>query len=174
MLPSADTLSCSMLSVFPASSRANHCAKVISPTKAKAPVPPGKGKRHPFADDEDGEDEGVVAQGATTKANAVVPSAGDVAAPSALLSPVRRASASEASRPEPADMAGAVAAAEIVQLESVATMGDGKHDAFTCHCWGLEGTLWAVNEPGQLVSPTSPFIRTSRASLPFRVSSKAC
>lgn len=63
----------------------------------------------------------------------------------------RRASTAEGSRPETADAAGAVAAAEIVQLESLVTMGDGKHDAFTCHCWGLEGTLWAVNEPGQLV-----------------------
>lgn len=62
-----------------------------------------------------------------------------------------RSPTADGSRPETADAAGAVAAAEIVQLESLVTMGDGKHDYFTCHCWGLEGTLWAINEPGQLV-----------------------
>lgn len=71
---------------------------------------------------------------------------------SAAASLARRLSTAEgSSRPETADAAGAVAAAEMVQLESLVTMGDGKHDVFTCHCWGLESTLWAANEPGQLV-----------------------
>ena len=70
---------------------------------------------------------------------------------SAAASLARRLSTAEGSRPKTADAAGAVAAAEMVQLESLVTMGDGKHDVFTCHCWGLEGTLWAANEPGQLV-----------------------
>ena len=70
---------------------------------------------------------------------------------SAAASLARRLSTAEGSRPETADAAGAVAAAEMVQLESLVTMGDGKHDVFTCHCWGLEGTIWAANEPGQLV-----------------------
>lgn len=75
-----------------------------------------------------------------------------VAAPTpAVTSATCRAPNAGDSRPGTTDAAGAVAAAERVQLESLVTMGDGTHDSFTCHCWGLESTLWAVNEPGQLV-----------------------
>lgn len=132
--------------------------QVISPTKARAPAPPGKGKRNLLDEDCETETEGVAADPNTLSAAERASSAGVdcQTAPGAALAPAVpsttcRASAAEGSRPETADAAGAVAAAEIVQLESLVTMGDGKHDAFTCHCWGLEGTLWAANEPGQLV-----------------------
>lgn len=127
--------------------------KVISPTKAKAPTPAGKGRRRSFTDDEDIEDGvgNVIAGGSTADIPEEIDSAG--VPPLGPDSSTCRANSSDmTSRPETADAAGAVAAAEIFQLESLVTMGDGKHDAYTCHCWGLEGTLWAVNEPGQLVS----------------------
>ena len=132
--------------------------QVISPTKARAPAPPGRGKRDLLGEDGETEPEDVIADPNTTSAAERASSAGaeSQTASSAALAPATasttcRAPAAEGSRPETADAAGAVAAAEKVQLESLVTMGDGKHDAFTCHCWGLEGTLWAANEPGQLV-----------------------
>lgn len=128
--------------------------QVISPIKATAPAPPGKGRRHLLGEDDDTEDDGAAMPG--TAAVGQLPRTNQVgvngeailAAPVALA---RCPSTGEGNRPDTAEAAGAVAAAEIIQLENVVTMGDGKHDAFTCHCWGLEGTLWAVNEPGQLV-----------------------
>ncbi|CAM9277675.1 unnamed protein product, partial [Laminaria digitata] len=125
---------------------------VISPTKARAPSPQGKSKRNP-----PGDDDGIARDDASAGLNAAAGTAdqGISAAvedqSSAAASLARRLSTAEgSSRPETADAAGAVAAAEMVQLESLVTMGDGKHDVFTCHCWGLESTLWAANEPGQL------------------------
>lgn len=121
-------------------------------------MPPGRGKRNLLGEEGEAETEGVAADPNTTSAVERASSAGGETqtAPGAALTPAAtstmcRVSTAEGSRPETADAAGAVAAAEIVQLESLVTMGDGKHDVFTCHCWGLEGTLWAANEPGQLV-----------------------
>lgn len=121
--------------------------QVISPTKARAPAPPGKSKRALLEEEGETVTEGVTADPNTISGVKRVSSAGIASrtAPGAALA------ATEGSRPETADAAGAVAAAEIFQLESLVTMGDWKHDVFTCHCWGLEGTLWAANEPGQLV-----------------------
>jgi hypothetical protein len=39
------------------------------------------------------------------------------------------------------DDAQAVAAAEVLQLESLVSTGDGRQEAYTCHCWGLEVSL---------------------------------
>lgn len=139
--------------LIPSSTRgACFVIKVISPIKAKVPTPVGK--RRSFTDDDDLEDDFAnVAAGAAS--NADVPEAIDSVVPPAAPTDVATACTNHApevpSRPKTADAAGAVAAAEIFQLESLVTMGDGKQDAYTCHCWGLEGTLWAVNEPGQLV-----------------------
>lgn len=126
--------------------------------KAKAPAPPGNGKRNILGDEGETDDENVIADpnslsaaGRASSAGAECQTGSGAALAPAAVSSTYRASTAEGHRPETADAAGAVAAAEIVQLESLVTMGDGKHDAFTCHCWGLEGTLWAVNEPGQLV-----------------------
>lgn len=134
--------------------RACSIMKVISPIKAKVPAPAGKNKRRSLTDDDDLEDD-VANVAAGTAGNTDVPEAIDSVVPPAAPTDVATACASHSpevpSKPKTADAAGAVAAAEIFQLESLVTMGDGKQDAYTCHCWGLEGTLWAVNEPGQLV-----------------------
>lgn len=129
--------------------------------KARAPAPPGRGKRNLLGKEGEtkAETEGVAVDPNTTSAGEPASSAGGVesqTAPGATLAPgaawtTSRAPTAEGDRPETTDAAGAVTAAEIVQLESLVTMGDGKHDAFTSHCWGLENTLWAANEPGQLV-----------------------
>lgn len=132
-----------------------HGTKVISPIKAKAPAPAGETRRHSFTDEQDDEDDSFTAiPGATTGGGfGAVDSTVSVSNPAGTASAARRASSSEnGNRPGTADAAGAVASAEIDQLERLVTMGDGEHDVYTCHCWGLDGTLWAVNEPGRLVS----------------------
>ncbi|CAM9456895.1 unnamed protein product [Scytosiphon promiscuus] len=130
---------------------------VISPIKARSPSPPGMGKRDLLREEDDIEPDKISADEDTIgmAENARHSCVDDRARASLDPAPVaalnmRRESTAEGNRPETADAAGAVAAAEMVQLESLVTMGDGKHDAFTCHCWGLEGVLWAANEPGQL------------------------
>ncbi|CAM9308631.1 unnamed protein product [Ectocarpus sp. 4 AP-2014] len=130
---------------------------VISPTKAKAPAPRGRGKRNLLGEADDIEVNDVNAdQNAIGTVDRVKSTgASDQPLPDAANAPAeasasRSPSSSESSQPETGDTAGAVAAAEIFHLENLVTMGDGKHDSFTCHCWGLESTLWAVNEPGQL------------------------
>lgn len=131
---------------------------MISPTKARAPAPPGRGKRN-LLEEEDHPETDEIAADPNTHSTAENENSADVdgqAPPDATptktaASAPSRSSTADGSRPETADAAGAMAAAEIVQLESLVTMGDGKHDSFTCHCWGLESTLWAANEPGQLV-----------------------
>lgn len=128
--------------------------QVISPIKATAPAPPGKGKRHFLEEDDGGEDDDAAMPATAAAGNPPRTKQGGANGEANLAAPVAltgRPSAGEGNRPDTAEAAGAVAAAEIIQLESVVTMGDGKHNAFTCHCWGLEGALWAVNEPGQLV-----------------------
>ncbi|CAM9947612.1 unnamed protein product [Ectocarpus sp. 12 AP-2014] len=130
---------------------------VISPTKAKAPAPRGRGKRNPLGEEDDIEvDDVITDQNAIGTADRVNSTGGsdqplpDAASAPADASASRSPCSSESSQPETGDAAGAVAAAEIFHLENLVTMGDGKHDSFTCHCWGLESTIWAVNEPGQL------------------------
>ncbi|CBJ28164.1 conserved unknown protein [Ectocarpus siliculosus] len=130
---------------------------VISPTKAKAPAPRGRGKRNLLEEEDDIEVDDVNADqnaiGTADRVNST--GASDQPLPDTTSAPAeasasRSPSSYESSQPETGDAAGAVAAAEIFHLENLVTMGDGKHDSFTCHCWGLESTLWAVNEPGQL------------------------
>ncbi|CAM9331513.1 unnamed protein product [Ectocarpus sp. 6 AP-2014] len=130
---------------------------VISPTKAKAPAPRGRGKRNLLGEEDDIEVDDVNvdhnAIGTADRADSTGASdqpLHDTASAPAEASASRSPSSYESSQPETGDAAGAVAAAEIFHLENLVTMGDGKHDSFTCHCWGLESTLWAVNEPGQL------------------------
>ncbi|CAM9713579.1 unnamed protein product, partial [Phaeothamnion confervicola] len=50
-----------------------------------------------------------------------------------------------------ADDAAAAAADEVLELEKVVSTGDGRHERFTCHCWGLDDVLWAANELGHVV-----------------------
>lgn len=118
--------------------RALLALQVISPTKAKAPAPPGKGNQGILGEDNTVNNNGDGAQ-------ATFQGSGAPAWKTQFIS------TSDGGLPETIDSAATAGAAEIAQLENLVTMGDGKHDSFTCHCWGLENTLWAVNEPGQLV-----------------------
>lgn len=131
---------------------------MISPIKARAPTPLGKGKRNTLAEEDDVENHDVAVDSnevdKTDPGSAAVSEDQDpvgAASTPATSSLARRLSTAESRRPETADAAGAVAAAEVAQLESLVSMGDGKHNSFTCHCWGLDATLWAANELGQLV-----------------------
>lgn len=134
---------------------------MISPTKAKAPVHQGQDQRHRFDDDDDDDIDRVAAPAGTLTTNVEnIPAPVDGSNPlgmpgriaPALLDRATTGVTTDGDTVETLDAAGAVAAAEIVQLENLVTVGDGKHDVFTCHCWGLEASLWAANESGQLVS----------------------
>lgn len=151
-------------------------AKVIVPIKARTPAPQGKGKDHPLGDYLDNEGNPNSVNGhignihpAHTNGIVVDVPDGEETAQSYLPSP----HGGEVSRLEVTDTTRDIPAAELLHLESLVTMGDGQHDSFTCHCWGLEARVWAVNEPGQLVrftwSHTSPSTPTRLRSTYIRL-----
>lgn len=139
--------------------------KVISPIKARIPIPAGKSKDQALEDDEDEDlDTANVLTSDPDHPAGAVPGAVRVAPGNVIAPQMRRTAGAEVSRPDLVDSAAAIAAAELLHLENLVSMGDGQHDAFTCHCWGLEGALWAVNEPGQLVGTYRSCVGCARGS----------